>query len=138
MAARSRSLDHPANPGSADDQRQEYLVYLDPGLVDRVLELTDVPGTAIEEGLQLWLAKQAALPTLAAPSAPARSLPVKARSLDLAANPAAAQDDLPKPMRRPNIPTGTRQPPRRSIGPGTLPQPIHPTSSNDDETGWLV
>lgn len=147
--------------GQPSQKREQYTVFLDPALIDRVLELTDAPGNAIEDALRLWLAEQeapASAPIVAAPIE-ARSLPAspspklpakigapliperrtKPRILDLAPPVVPAPIDpmndrnLPKPLTRPNAPAPRRLPPRRSVV-----SPIDPRKSNDDETGWLV
>lgn len=146
MAASSVPLDRTPSANLSDpqdDRRQEYLVRLDPDLVNRLLDLTESPGNAIEDGLKLWLARQAAD---AAPVAPPSGRPALAKippqasrkSLDLAPNPAAAQDSLPKAMTRPNMPGGRRNLPRYAVGPNRPAPQVNPDQSNDDETGWLV
>lgn len=40
--------------------KQQFSVLLDPKLIERVMEYTDTPGDAVEEGLKLWLAEAAA------------------------------------------------------------------------------
>lgn len=148
--------------GQSSQHREQYTVFLDPTLIDRVLELTDAPGNAIEDALRLWLAQQEApvdapivsarqLPASASstsPQLPAKSkfsVPIvperrtKPRILNLAPpvvpEPIDPMNDrnLPKPLTRPNAPTPRRLPPRRSVV-----SPIDPRKSNDDETGWLV
>ena len=149
-----------APSGQSSQHREQYTVFLDPTLINRVLELTDAPGNAIEDALRLWLAQQEAPVT--APIVPARRLPASAstpgsqlpaklsapliperrtkpRILNLAPpvvpEPIDPMNDrnLPKPLTRPNAPTPRRLPPRRSVI-----SPIDPRKSNDDETGWLV
>lgn len=151
------SMSAPSAPsGQSSQHREQYTVFLDPTLINRVLELTDAPGNAIEDGLRLWLAQQAepAAPAIASRSLPASTPPQlpaklaapivperrsKPRILNLAPPVAPAPIDpmndrnLPKPLTRPNAPTPRRLPPRRSVS-----GPIDPRKSNDDETGWLV
>jgi hypothetical protein len=147
--------------GQSSPKREQYTVFLDPALIDRVLELTDAPGNAIEDALRLWLAEQEASTSAPIVSAPieSRSLPAseppklpakisapliperrtKPRILNLAPPVVPAPTDpmtdrnLPKPLTRPNVPAPRRLPPRRSVV-----SPIDPRKSNDDETGWLV
>ena len=46
------------SPSSQSSTKQQFSVLLDPKLIEQVMEHTDTPGDAVEEGLQLWLAQQ--------------------------------------------------------------------------------
>ena len=51
--------------------KQQFSVLLDPALIEEVMQYTETPGDAVEEGLRLWLAQH----QRAAAMAPVASLP---------------------------------------------------------------
>lgn len=118
--------------GQSSQHREQYTVFLDPTLIDRVLELTDAPGNAIEDGLRLWLAQQEApvtapvvsarrLPASASPSSPAPQWPANA--------PATAQ--TPPKFSAPIVPERRTKPRILNLAPPVAPEPIDPMNDRN-------
>ena len=62
---------------SKSSRKQQFSVLLDPALIEQVMQHTDTPGDAVEDGLKLWLAQRQTPQALSSvdtlPQAPRRS-----------------------------------------------------------------